>query len=149
MTYQIYIVQAIAILFAVALAKHDAPAIIQFEKLEKDNLLMARFHRYNFWAKTLFCVLAALIFLPKDIMTTKLPDFLNMFFSGLLSGLWIYLLFDPCLNKNRPGRDWDYIGSNDADGRRWIKWFGENAGEKKAVILSVLVIAVNILFIFL
>lgn len=134
MTYTIYIVQAASILFAFALAKHDAAAIRIFEQVEAvPNLFMARFHRYNNWSKFAFCLIAA---------ATGIPDGWIMGFAGLLSALWIYLVFDIVLNKNR-GRSWDYIGNNDADGRRWIKWFGDRAGELKALILFGAILTVN------
>lgn len=139
MTYTIYIVQAISILFAFGLARHDAPAVLNFEDKGVDPLQMAKFHRYNNWTKFAFCLLAA---------ATGFPDVLNIGFAGLLSFLWIYLVFDIALNKAR-GKSWDYIGSNDADGRRWIKWFGNNAGEIKALILFGLIAGVNVLKIYI
>ena len=139
MTLVFYIVQLVAIVFAVVLAKQNAPSVIHFENKGVDELTMAKFHRYNVWVKFIFCVCCAVGFLP-DIKTSIAI--------GLLSFLWIYLLFDIALNKNRPGRSWDYIGSNDADGRRWIKWFGKKAGEWKAVILSVAIVGVNVLNLF-
>ena len=131
-----YGIQVVSIIFAVVLAKHDAPAVIHFENKGVDPLTMAKFHRYNVWVKSLFHVVCALPFLP-DLKTSIA--------SGLLSFLWVWLLFDIALNKSRPGRSWDYIGENDADGRRWIEWFGKKAGEWKAVILSIGIVSVNVL----
>lgn len=137
MDYTLYITQALSILFAYALAKHDGAAIELFNSPDP-NLQMAKFHRYNNWTKFAFCLLASL---------AAFPDLLNMGFNGLLSFLWIYLLFDPVLSKSR-GKDWDYLGENDADGRRWIKWFGKgNAGERKFFILVVVILVVNAAFI--
>lgn len=132
----IYIIQAIAALFAFVLAKHDGPAVTVFEDKGITPLQMAVFHRYNNWVKFFFCIAASSVFAWVWI---------DMILTGILSFLWIYLVFDPALNKSRPGRSWDYMGSNDADGRRWLKWFGKNAGEKKAVILLLLIIVINIL----
>ena len=135
MQYYLYIVQVLSIAAAIAMAKHDAPAVIHFENKGVDPLTMSKFHRYNVWTKSVFCILCAV---------AGGPVFLDMFYPGILSALWIYLLFDPVLNKNRPGRGWDYLGTNDADGRRWIKWFGDNAGEFKAAILLLLIIGINV-----
>lgn len=140
MNLYFYISQAIAFLFAIALAKHDAPAVIHFEHYGVPNNELARFHRYNNWVKFFFCLLAAI---------TAIPEWKDMICTGLVSALWIYLVFDIALNLNRPGKNWDYIGRNDADGRRWVKWFGKGAGEMKAVIIAIMIISVNILKFFL
>lgn len=126
----IYIIQALSILFAISLAKHDAPAILKFEESGASNLSMAKFHRYNNWTKFFFVVACGYI----------LKDFASVF----LSALWIYLVFDPALNLSVK-KSWGYIGSNDADGRRWIKLFGERAGELKATILFVVILVTNLL----
>lgn len=132
----IYVIQILSILAAIALARHDAPAVIHFEYHGVDNNSMAKFHRNNNYIKFVFCLLAASCFYP---------DWKEMLYAIVLCGLWIYLLFDIVLNKNRPGKNWDYIGLNDADGRRWTKWFGQRAGEWKAIILSLLIIITNLL----
>lgn len=136
----IYAIQILSILVAVFLARHDAPAVLHFEYHGVDNNSMAKFHRNNNFIKFVVCCLAACVFYP---------DIKSMFFAGLLSALWIYLLFDIVLNKNRPGKNWDYIGQNDADGRRWIKLFGQRAGEWKAILLFALIVITNILKIVL
>ena len=132
----IYIIQVISLLFAIVLAKHDGPAITVFEDKGVTPKQMAVFHRYNNWLKFFFCLLAASVFYW---------EWLDMAIAGVLSFLWIYLAFDIFLNKERPGRSWDYLGSNDADGRMWIKWFGNGAGEWKAVILLLAIITINVL----
>lgn len=133
MTYSIYITQALSILFAFALAKHDGPAVLNFEDKGVDPLQMARFHRYNNWTKFAFCLSSA---------ATGFPSIVDIGFAGLLSFLWIWLVFDPALNKAR-GKSWDYIGTNDADGRKWVKWFPNRPGEMKFVILLTLILGVN------
>lgn len=122
------------------LAKHDAPAVIEFENDGVDNKLMSIFHRYNFWVKVLFCAVAGLV---------ASPYWIDSLFYGLTSALWIYLVFDPALNLNRPKVKWHYLGLNDADGRFWNGTFGKNSGKIKAVILSVAIIAVNLIYKFL
>lgn len=139
------IYQACAVGFAIVLAKHNAPTVLHFEDFgfrseAERNKAMAKFHRYNNWVKGIFCLMAALLLLP---------DWKESLFAGVLTGLWIYLVFDIALNKNRPGISWDYLGLNDADGRRWIKWFGKNAGEVKALILLAAIAATNVLKFFI
>lgn len=94
------------------------------------------FHRYNSWAKFFFCLAASFIGVTAKV---DWHTFLVIFSNGALAALWVWLVFDPALSIIRPGRNWDYIGSNDDDGKRWIKWFAKNAGEYKAVILSLLI----------
>lgn len=134
---QFIISQVVAILFAIAVAKHDAPAIIHFYDYLASPLFIARFHRYNFWLKFLFCVVVSLLASP------YWPDGL---FYGLASGLWIWLVFDPALNISSGKQKWDYLGLNDADGRFWNGLFGRNSGKIKAVLLSVAIIAVNLIY---
>lgn len=137
MNYIEFISQAIAAVFAIAIAYHDAPAVLHFEHYGVDAKTMSRFHRYNVWIKFLFCLLAAL---------ATGPAIAAMIFTGLASALWIYLLFDIFLNLKRPGRGWSYLGSNDADGMFWLKLFGSSAGEIKAIVLAVLIISLNVIY---
>lgn len=118
--------------FAILLARHDEPAVTLANKLAKpEDWQMAIFHRYNWWVKFCFCLMAS---------WAGIPSLLVMFSFGMLAFLWIYLIFDPALSVFRPGFSWNHIGDNDADGRRWIKWFGsKNAGRWKAVILLFLI----------
>lgn len=131
----IYLIQALSILFAIVLAKHDGPAVITFERYGVLPQTMAVFHRYNVWAKIFFCIVISLI---------PAWNWVDMAYSGILSFLWIYLVFDIALNLSR-GREWNYLGSNDGDGRRWKRIFKSNPGLIKAIVLSVLIAAVNIL----
>ena len=136
---KIIIGQILAVIYAVASAKHDAPAILKFRNSGVSSPEMAVFHRYNNWMKAAICVLESCAFSPfwKDAI-----------FAGLSSFLWIYLLFDIVVNKNT-GMKWDYIGSNDADGRRWIRIFNGAAGKWKAVILVMLIAIINVIKILL
>ncbi|CAL7961525.1 membrane hypothetical protein [Gammaproteobacteria bacterium] len=136
MTYYFYIVQVIAILFAVTLAKHNAPAVIKFAD-GVSNKLMAVFHRYNWFTKFFFCLLASAIPKPFSVLDSLLY--------GGISFAWIYLLFDIVLNKNTNKR-WYYLGQNDADGRFWLWLFKKKAGKIKAVSLTFLIIILNILY---
>lgn len=137
--YIIYIIQLVAIVFAVCVAFRDAISVNEFERIGTSNDTMARFHRSNVWLKTIVCF----------GLSMAGNGWLQMIEYGLLSAGWIYLVFDIALNTKRPGRRWDYIGSNDADGRFWIRLFNGSAGKWKAVILSVLIVAGNVLIIIL
>lgn len=129
------IVQVISILFAVALAKHDAPAIDKFNERGIDNISMSVFHRYNAWLKLFFCIASAFAYCP---------NWKSAILAGLFSGLWIYLVFDIALNRSRHYKlKWHYLGLNDKDGRFWNNWFGDLSGKAKAIVLLAAIIAVN------
>lgn len=128
--------------FAVFAALHDAPVVMSWEESgQVTPKEMARFHRYNAWLKFIFC-------LSVSICGSAGIDhrLILMLFLGLLSFLTIYLVFDIALSVIRPGRSWDYLGVNDGDGRRWIKWFGKNAGKWKAAILLLLIVGIFLLY---
>lgn len=137
----IWLVQILAIQFAISMAKHDGPAVSNFEYYGAGDKDMAVFHRYGWWSKFFFC--AAMTIVPAQWPNT---DLLDMFFRGLLSFLWIYLLFDPALNRSRkPRKDFFYLGLNDADGRFWNGTFGRNGGKVKFIVLLAIIAGVNVL----
>lgn len=135
-------IQILAILFAFSSAKHDSVAVNHFEGYGFLNDIQLRqnikvFHSSNSWMKFFFCCAAALY---------VLPDWKEAITVGLIAALWIWFLFDIILNLNRiPVRKWHYLGSNDKDGRRWQRLFGKNAGKVKALVLVVMIVAINIL----
>lgn len=133
----IYVCQIIAIQFAISLAKHNAPAVTQFENYGIGDTQMARFHRYNNWTKFFFCLSSSFI---------AYDNWWLMAIFGFLSFLWVWCLFDPALNLSRtPKRNFFYLGLNDADGRFWNGTFGRNSGVFKFAILLLLIIFINIL----
>ena len=134
------IIQVLAIVFAIVCARHDAPAVLHFENYgfpneQKQKKVLKQFHRNNWWLKFFFCTVVSMHFIP---------EWLEVIVHGSIAGLWIYLVFDIVLNLCR-GIEWDYLGSYDKDGNWWRRWFGKNAGRVKALILIVLIIAVNVL----
>lgn len=134
----ILIIQLLAIVFAVACAYHDAPAVSNFERNGVTGVDLARFHHNNALLKTIFCVAVAL---------SQYPNVQLEAFSGGLAALWIWVIFDPVLNlKRHPSRPWDYLGLNDWDGQFWNGVFGQNSGKWKAAILFTLITTLNILF---
>ena len=137
------VISICAIGFAIALAAHDEPCVTYMENnVKAEDWQMDRFHRYNVWAKFFACL--GLSFIGVNVQITW-HCFFTVFTNGVLAALWIWLVFDPALSIIRPGRNWDYIGQNDDDGKRWLKWFGKNAGEYKAIILLLLIITTIIL----
>lgn len=138
----LYIVQALSIWAAFVFAWKDAPSVREFHNDGVSQEDMGKFHKNGSFLKLLVCILAGLVFNE---------NYLFAGFSFVLSGLWIWLLFDPVLNRARSqGFKLDYLGLNDADGRRWRKWFGDkNAGKWKAVVLSAAILILNILIYFL
>lgn len=136
----IYAVQIISILFAISVAKHDAPAANHFENFGVTPKETSIFHRYNFWLKFFFCLCTSVAVL----FISGFTDGLN---SGLLSFAWIYLVFDPALNLALKNKPWYYLGKHDADGRFWLSKFGKNAGVWKAAIILAFIATLNYLII--
>lgn len=131
------IISLCSIGFAIMLAAHDEPCVTYMENyVHKKDWEMDRFHRYNAWTKFFACL--GFAFIGVKIQLTWHCFFL-IFSNGMLAALFVWLVFDPALSIMRPGRNWDYIGINDDDGKRWTKWFGKNAGEYKAIILTVII----------
>lgn len=133
------LLQVISALFAVLVALHDAPAVSNAHfygwASPKYN---GQFHAANAALKVVFSLMAALPYFA---------DWKLAAVAFVLSGLWVYLLFDPVLNLARsPKFAWWYLGVNDGDGRRWRAVFGEKAGKVKAAILFILIIGGNILW---
>ncbi len=127
--------QIIAIAFGIVLAWHDAPAVSSFERNDAPGPWMARFHRYNNWVKAMFCLGSAWAYWP---------DWYTAVFCGLLCAGWVYFVFDPILAVSRePARNWYYKGLNDKDGRFWRRIGGEKAGIAKAIVLLLLIAALN------
>jgi len=141
----IYVLQILSIQIAISLAKHDAPAVIHFENFGADPVETSRFHRYNSWVKFFFCCACCFI------MCDHLSEWMEGIKGGILSFLWIYLVFDIALNMERSKiqaevkRQWYYLGSHDSDGRRWQKWFKKDAGKWKAVIIGGTIAIINVL----
>lgn len=129
--------QVISALFAVMAALHDAPAVSNAHFYGWANpKYNGQFHAANAALKVVFSLMAAVPFLP---------DWKEAGIAFGLSGLWVYLLFDPVLNRARsPKFDWWYLGKNDGDSRRWKAVFGSKAGKVKAAILFTIIIAVNL-----
>lgn len=134
----IWAIQAISIAFALAMAWHNAPAVSQFEHSGINNLWMARFHRYGWWTRAVFVGICSLV----GPLT-----WWDAGARGLMSFLWVYLIFDIALNRSRiPARLWHYLGLNDADGRFWNGTFGRYAGKIKAAIISSAIVAANMIY---
>jgi hypothetical protein len=88
--------------------------------------------------KIIFCIVCGAIFWPGVV---------EMLFAFALSGLCIWLLFDPVLNRSRDRkRAWHYLGMNDEDGKFWNGLFGKNSGKVKAAVLSAAIAALNIIY---
>lgn len=138
-----YLIQAISVLFAFSMAKHDAPAVSAFEFHGISPNAQSIFHRYNFWNKVTFCLVAACSMFEGDFLWSVV----EMILGGLVSAAWIYLLFDIILNVSRlPKKKWNYLGLNDADGRFWNGTFGRYSGTIKAVVLLLVILALNYIY---
>lgn len=146
MNEQFYISQLVTILFTIYFARHNAPSANHFSNYGALPIVVAKFHSNGL--KSRLCVVSGLslmLLFPFSIESLK-----HSIAAGLINWSWCVLLFDPVLNKSRKiGLSWDYISKDNGTGRTLIKWFGDNAGEWKAVICVAGIIAVNTLIYFI
>lgn len=138
MTWQFIIPQLTAILCAVYLARHDAPVANHFSDRGAEPLTIAKWHSNGFRLK--FCLSAG-------IAALFAPVWLVALLVGAVVALWIFLVFDPVLNKARKrGFSWDYLSDNDGTGRWLLKRFGKRAGQIKALACLIGIIGINIIY---
>lgn len=142
-----YIAQLTSILVAVYLARNNATAVNHFSDHGfPENL--AQFHSSNLRLKLCLCAgLSLMIVFNHDAY------FFNYLIDALIAGLtnaaWIWLVFDPVLNKTRKrGFNWDYLGDDNGTDRFLKKRLGKNAGQIKAIICLVVIVGLNILYSF-
>jgi hypothetical protein len=126
-------------MFAVASGLHHAPANIAFrEYLPINNPYENPFHA---WALGQMIVVD--IILSLALLNTH--SFVWASIAGVMNWFWYGLLFDPVLNKNVPGRSWDFIGNSSSLDILLKKKFGKNAGEIKSIFLVFAIIIINVL----
>lgn len=145
---EIYILQALSVLFAWALARLQGPTIDHIEHAGGPPRVWVALHKYGVWLKFIFITGGAAAVLAIGWHRYPQPfPFWKSLISGLLAFSWIYLIFDIVLNLTRTmiKRPWYYIGTNDNNGKLLKKWFGENAGKVKAYICAGMVIILNVL----
>ena len=146
MSIGFYIGQVIIVLFTVFFAHHNAPSANHFSNYGALPNVIDKFHKNGFRTRMIVVAGVALLLLPPF----GAEDINNALLSGVVNAGWSSLLFDPILNKSRKvGLSWDYIGTDDGVGRRLIKLFGSNAGEWKAIISLFIVVATNILYVWI
>lgn len=138
MIWQFIIPQLTAILAAVYLARHDAPVANQFSDKGADLLTIAKWHSNGFRLKGAFTIGIASLFIP---------DWITALLVGVAVAFWIFLLFDPVLNKARKrGFSWDYLSQNDGTGRWLLKRLGKRAGQIKTLGCIIILTLTNILY---
>lgn len=131
--------QLLMIAYAVVSAWHHAPANSAFKNyVPVNNPYEDPFHT---WALGQMIIVD--IILSLALLSTHSLVWASV--AGIMNWFWYGLLFDPVLNKNVPGRDWDFLGdSSDID--IWLKKkFGKNGGEVKATMLLFAIIIINVL----
>lgn len=141
-----YIIQLASIIVAWAIAKMQGPTIDLIENAGAPPRVWLALHTYGLFIKATFVgTMFTIEFMTVRI--TGVPHHWEAILYSVVSGLWIYLLFDIILNKTRriKPRPWYYLSINDADGRRLLDWFGPEAGKVKAYICAGLIIIFNVL----
>lgn len=127
------------IAFILMAAWHHGAAVRAFrEHVPTPNTYEDPFH---FWGAGM--AIAAAMFLSAAMLPAH-----SLFWSFVfakLCGCLYWLIFDPVLNKQVPGRSWDYIRSTKGlDG--WLTdRFGDSAGEVKAAAMLVSIVSINVI----
>lgn len=122
------IVQALAIVFAIAFGQHDTVPVNHFTSWGSNDKEQKRFHRSGFIAKACFIMV---IFL------------LHGWVLALICWVISYILFDPIVALfRRERKDWWYLSDGQIDG--WLKrLLGKKAGMWKFFIGLAFVIIMN------
>lgn len=133
-----YLIQLLSILFALASALHDSPAVFVFGDKGIPDYKNKLFHLSNWLMKFYFCVLAGIV----GYYEGGAKDGVFLFFA---CGGWIYSLFDPFLSQFL-GKGFFYLGEEAWSDNVWRK-LGKNAGRWKVFTLIGICILLNLLYI--
>ena len=130
-----YIVQIASIFFALFSAGHDAVTANHFSDYSETPANLRKFHHSGNRIRIVFLVMPSILiaFNPESWMLNYVLDAI---ITGLTGFFWIWLVFDPAINKSRHRSfSWDYLGDDDGVSRWLKKWFGrKSAGQWKAAL---------------
>lgn len=138
MSWSWIISQVLMIVYIRFASWHHAPAVNAMrEYVPTPNPYEDPFHAYSFLqaAVVALCIVLGLL---------SYQPIAWCIVSGLLSAFYYWLLFDIWLNLGTH-KNWDYLGNDPTTDSQLKKWFGNNAGRCKAILLSALIVAINIL----
>jgi hypothetical protein len=131
-------VQILSFLFALFCGIHDVPAVNSFAYYGSSPKEQSKFHGANWKLKLCFALMASLIFYP---------HYWSMLYAFLLSGIEIWIVFDPVVARfRRTKKDFFYLSEGNFTDRLLMKVLGKNAGVYKFLFLIAVVIVLNILY---
>lgn len=133
-----FIAQVLIILYTRFSSWHHAPAVNAMRHyVPTPNPYESPFHFWSFWQA----------FIVSAVISLSILNYYHWFWSlqtAMLCVCWYSLLFDIWLNKGTD-KNWDYIGSSSYIDT-WLKRkFGVNAGKKKAMMVALTIIKINII----
>lgn len=131
-------VQILSFLFAFFCGIHDVPAINSFAYYGSTPKEQRKFHGANWKLKACFCLLASLI---------AYPNYWQMAMIAFLTGLEIWIVFDPVVARfRRTKQDFFYLSQGNFTDRLLLKLFGKNAGIFKFLLVVLLIMLLNIIY---
>lgn len=145
----IYVAQILSLLFAIYSGRHDAPACDKFAESGSSDHQQAVFHSNNWKMKAVVVMMSFFISFAWYWHDGVLTAFIKAKIVAFICWAIIWLMFDISLNAKRDGRNWDYLSYSNGTDRWLLKHFGKNAGEWKAGICVTVIIALNVLILFL
>lgn len=133
----IIVIQILSLLFALFCGIHDVPAVNSFAYYGSTQKEQRKFHGANWKLKLCFSLLASLI---------MYPHYWDMAIIFVLSGLEIWIVFDPVVARlRRVKQDFFYLSQGNFTDRLLLKVLGKNAGIYKFLLAIIIVIGLNIL----
>jgi hypothetical protein len=130
--------QILSLLFSFFCGLHDVPAVNSFAYYGSTPKEQSKFHGANWKLKVCFSLLASLV---------AYPDYWQMGLIFFLSGLEIWIVFDPVVARfRRTKQNFFYLSQGNFTDRLLMKMFGKNAGAYKFLFAIILVSGLNILY---
>jgi hypothetical protein len=135
--------QVFTIIFAIVLALKDKWPVIKFADSGASKQMLDEFHDAGAMTRIMFAfALSASATIILFLLDRGEWYFFFLFFFLLM--LWMWLVFDIALNKFR-GKKTFYVG-NEADLDKLQRKLGRYAGQIKAGVCLIVIIALNILY---
>lgn len=136
----IWTVHILSLLFALFCARHDVPAINNFEFYGSTPSEQGLFHGANWKLKFVFCLLVG------SIPFLHGAGLINSFLYFTVAALNIWTVFDPIVARTRARKKvWYYLSKGNQTDRILLSLFGSKAGIYKTLIC----IAINSIITYL
>lgn len=131
-------IQILSLSFGLFCGLHDVPAVNNFTYYGSTPKEQRKFHGANWKLKLCFALMCALV---------AYPNRWDMVIFFLLSGLEIWIVFDPVVARfRRTKQNPFYLSTGNQVDRILLRVFGENAGVWKFLICVTSVIVLNIIY---